>query len=288
MEKVDVSVVIPFYNNKKWLLEAIKSVEEQTVMPIEVIIIDDGSKEDLSDIKSNILKIIIYKQSNKGAASARNLGIFKAKGKYIAFLDSDDYWHKNKLEIQYDILSKYNAIWSIHSYKKFDTNLNLAEEKEIKYRTKKIYPQIVNSCPIATPSVMVKRSVLLKNNYFFNENLKYGEDYCLWLKLAEKYSVIVIDNNLCYVRMHGNNAACSSSVQLKSRPLIWKYIKEDSNLSKNINIFTRFLYKVCELECKLIKGNNTYYENLAKILYFIPRSLFKIIYFLSDRNEVEQ
>ena len=106
-----ISVIIPTYNRENKIIDAVRSVLEQTYINIEVIVIDDGSTDDtylmLDKIEDKRLKYVY--QENSGACVARNRGIKEAKGKYIAFHDSDDIWHKDKLEKQIRVLEKTNA-----------------------------------------------------------------------------------------------------------------------------------------------------------------------------------
>ena len=115
-----VSVVIPFYSGKEWLDEALESVLEQNYSNIEILVINDGSKEDISNLKEKYAsKVKFQDKENGGPATARNLGIEIAAGEYIAFLDSDDLWLPGKLEKQVELMEKNNAVWSQHSYEMF-------------------------------------------------------------------------------------------------------------------------------------------------------------------------
>ena len=113
-----VSVIIPFYNEKFYFDECIQSVLDQSYKNIEIIIINDGSKSEFLQILENVKnknpdKIFLYHKENGGVSSARNLGIQKAKGKYISFIDSDDIWLPNKIEYQIKILKeKKNKVYS--------------------------------------------------------------------------------------------------------------------------------------------------------------------------------
>ena len=123
MEKV--SVIIPTYNREKTILRAVQSVLDQTYTNLEVLVIDDGSTDGTAEIVRGIeddrVKYIVLEQ-NGGQAKARNTGVQMAEGEWIAFQDSDDCWHKNKLEIQMTyarehteysmIYCSYNAIMS--------------------------------------------------------------------------------------------------------------------------------------------------------------------------------
>ena len=112
-----VSIIIPFYNNVDWLNEAVDSVMKQTYKDYEIIVVNDGSKEDITLFLEKNPEIIYFYQKNNGAGSARNKGIDVARGKYIAFLDSDDVWLPQKLEKQVDYMENNPQImWSHCSY----------------------------------------------------------------------------------------------------------------------------------------------------------------------------
>jgi len=105
--KNDISVIIPTFNRADFLRKAIESVLSQTYRGFELIVIDDGSTDNTYEIVSEFKNNIVYiKQKNIGAASARNTGIKRAKNKFLAFLDSDDCWDKEKLAIQIDEMQK--------------------------------------------------------------------------------------------------------------------------------------------------------------------------------------
>ena len=97
-----VSVIIPVYNGENYLSQAIDSVIDQTYSPIELIIVDDGSTDKSKEIASSYSQVNYVYQENQGVAIARNTGIFKSQGEYIAFLDQDDIWTANKLKLQVD------------------------------------------------------------------------------------------------------------------------------------------------------------------------------------------
>lgn len=106
--EINISVIIPCYNRKKTIERCIKSIMNQTVLPSEIIVVDDGSTdgsvEKIEQLDCSFLRLI--KQNHKGAQAARNLGILNAKGNYIAFLDSDDEWKENMLQVCMDYLDK--------------------------------------------------------------------------------------------------------------------------------------------------------------------------------------
>ena len=111
-----VSIIIPTYNREKYLEEAILSIINQTYKNFEILVIDDGSKENYAERICNKYNNCTYLyKKNGGVSSARNFGIKKSKGDFIAFLDDDDVWKINKLEIQLNLLLKNRNIDCIHS-----------------------------------------------------------------------------------------------------------------------------------------------------------------------------
>ena len=183
--KIKISVVIPFYDNFKLLKRAIYSVQSQSFKNYELIIIYDNpeDKENIKLLKEFVknkkIKVLINNK-NLGAGFSRNKGIRKAKGEFIAFLDSDDVWKKNKLNIQYNHMKKNNIIISHTSYDLFDEE-NIFLKKRV---AKKLnYFDLLNSCDVGLSTVMVKKSLILKHNLF--PKLKTKEDYVLWLKISK-------------------------------------------------------------------------------------------------------
>ena len=147
-----VSVVIPFYSGIEWLFEAIESVLAQTYENIEIIIINDGSPEDLSEfVKEYNDKIRYVHQENRGAAAARNVGINLSKGEYIAFLDADDIWMPNKLKEQIYLMIKNKADWSHTNYVKFGSD-GKNKVIDVSNFEGNVFPLSIISNPIATPS----------------------------------------------------------------------------------------------------------------------------------------
>lgn len=175
---------MPYRQKKEYVHKAIKSVMGQTYKKFELIIIfDDEKKDDLNFIRSitknkKKIKIIINKK-NIGAGAARNKGIRKAKGKYIAFIDSDDFWKPNKLEKQIKFIesNKYKFIFSSYLIK--DGN-----KLKIRYAKKKLnYNDLLKSCDIGLSTVMLEKSIVSKNVF---PKLNTKEDYVAWLKICKK------------------------------------------------------------------------------------------------------
>ena len=180
-----VSIIIPYFKKKSYIEQTLKSVLRQKYQNFEILIVyDDESQKDLFFLKTLIkkdkrIKLIINKK-NIGAGMSRNKAIKLSKGKYVAFIDSDDIWHPNKLKKQLTYMIKNKINISHTSYNIIDKNNN-----KIGFRSAKRleYKQLIKSCDIGLSTVIIKKD-LLKNNFF--AKLKTKEDYALWLKLSKK------------------------------------------------------------------------------------------------------
>ena len=151
--------------------EAIISVVSQTFEDFELIIVNDGSDENIDHLVIDS-RIKIIKKDNGGPASARNIGIDLSNGKFIAFLDSDDLWLKDKLEVQIGMMEKYNWSWSHHSYKKFWESSSRIEDISTKQHRGNVYLQTFVSFKVVTGSVVIRKKVLDDYNISYNEKNK--------------------------------------------------------------------------------------------------------------------
>ena len=158
--KIKISVIIPFYDNFNLLQKAIYSVQSQSFKNYELIIIYDNpeDKENIKLLKEFVKKKkikVLINNKNLGAGLSRNKGIRKAKGEFVAFLDSDDIWRKNKLQIQYNYMKKNNLSISHTSYDLFDENNRFLQKRLAK---KLNYFDLLKSCDIGLSTVMVKKN----------------------------------------------------------------------------------------------------------------------------------
>lgn len=195
--KPSVTVIIPFKNKVQYLFSALMSVFNQSYKNYNIIIIyDNDDKTDLKKIKkflkdnyrskSKLVKFEVNKR-NLGAGYSRNKGIKKSKSKYIAFLDADDLWKKNKLKVQIKFMEKNKKVFSHTSYYIIDE-----KNKVIKFRIAKskiYFNELLKSCDIGLSTVMLQRKFFVKNNLFF-PNINTKEDFVLWLKVLKKLQYV--------------------------------------------------------------------------------------------------
>jgi teichuronic acid biosynthesis glycosyltransferase TuaG len=180
-----VSIIMPYYKKSLFFEKAYHSVLNQNYSNIEIIIIyDDHNLSELSFVKKIINNrkntILIINKKNYGVGFSRNIGINRSKGFYIAFLDCDDVWKKNKLRNQVNIMNKMKLDFSYTSYSVINENNNFLYNVPAKdFLT---HANLLRSCDIGLSTVMIKRQILKKFKF---SRMKTKEDYLLWLQISK-------------------------------------------------------------------------------------------------------
>ncbi len=212
-----IDVIIPLCNQGKFILDAIKSVEAQTLKPGNIFIIDDGSTDDGKEIiaKYKDLSVIpltyIYKK-NGGPNSARNIGVQLSNAYFLAFLDADDMWIEDKLEKQIEKFksSIYENVGLVYTkYNLINSNNKKISGKIVELDTD-IQGNAYKSLQKANKILGSASSVLIKKEVFgtvglFDENLKFAEDWDMWLRISKKYDIDFVDKILVSIRRHDKN-----------------------------------------------------------------------------------
>jgi glycosyltransferase involved in cell wall biosynthesis len=229
-----VSVVIPFCNRIEWTKEAIQSVLSQTFQDFELLVVDDGSEiEYKKEIQELDNRIVYLRQEKKGVSAARNLGIRQSSGEFIAFLDSDDSFLPEKFATQIRAMEEHDNILLSHtSYNQVDQEQKHLQIIHSGLFAGKVYPGVLALCPIATPTVMIRRAAF--ETLEFRENIRIAEDLLLWSQVSKRSAIIGIDITLTNVRIHGQNAAINSETQLEGLSNIVKYgLDQDPSISNH-------------------------------------------------------
>lgn len=216
-----VSVITPVYNSATVIKETIKSVDEQTYCPIEMIIIDDCSTDNTKDIiesyETDNIQLVYFRQSeNKGAGAARNKALELAKGQYVAFLDADDTWHKEKISKQIDLLKRTQGAFSYTAIQMIDLDGNIVKEKRNVKETID-YTFLLKNTMIATSTVVIDRCIL---GDFRMSLRRGGQDYATWLKLLRDGTVAYGINEALGNYRIGNKSSLSSN-KFKSIKQVW-------------------------------------------------------------------
>ena len=252
-----ISVIIPTFNRLDLLKRAIDSVLNQSIKPYDIIVVDDGSTDGTSEMIQHKYKSInLIQQKNSGVSAARNNGIKNAQGDWIALLDSDDEWKKNKLEEQVNNLTdnpKYefchtNEIW-------IRNGIRVNQKKRHKKYGGFIFDKCLDICRISPSSVLFNKNIL-NHVGWFDEKLPVCEDYDLWLRITADYEILFIDKPLI-VKYGGHNDQLSNSVEAIERFRIkaLQSLLENSDLSKNNRIHAIEM---------IIKKLNIYLKGLVK------------------------
>lgn len=198
---VTVSVIIPAYNAENFIREALNSVASQQFGRIEILLVDDGSRDGTVElVRREYPDVQIIQQANGGASAARNTGLARAHGEFICFLDADDGWFPGKLEAQVDYLRRHPEVGVVyHKWHVWapDGNGVFAPPK----RTEEpipgeidgdcsgwLYSRLLLDCIVHTSTVMMRRQVV-SDVGFFNTRLVTGEDYDYWLRVSRKYQI---------------------------------------------------------------------------------------------------
>lgn len=212
-----VSVIVPVYNNETYLGQAINSIMQQTYKDIEIIVVDDGSTDNSSKIAEDFEQVKYIYQANSGPSAARNKGVSASRGEYIAFLDSDDMYAKNKIEVQVRTLEQNKDVDIVYNdCIVVDKNLNYINtlksegvyENEKDFLCMLLFRQII---PIP-PSIMLRRKCF-EDGYFYNNGYKHAEDYEFIIRLAQKYKFKYIPKPLYIYRRHENNLTNAHNLQ---------------------------------------------------------------------------
>jgi len=227
-----VSVIIPVYNRELLIANTLDSVLNQTYPNLDIIVVNDGSSDKTSEIlsayKNNFSKIItIINQDNQGQIKARNNGIKKARGEYVAFLDSDDLWLNHKLEKQLPLFNKEN-IGLV-----FSGNYNINSAGDIigsepfdKLITSNIYNDLLVENLMAGGSVVIKHKTLVDVG-LFDESLEAAENWDLWIRICRKYDADFIGVPLMKYRIHSGNMSKDSTLMLTAtKAILDKHLPE--------------------------------------------------------------
>ncbi|MFH2138510.1 MAG: glycosyltransferase [Candidatus Omnitrophota bacterium] len=234
-----VSVIIPTFNRRKYLQNAVKSVLDQTYANIEIIIVDDGSTDGTDKMVAQFSENIKYIwQPNKGVAFARNEGIKKSTGEFVAFLDSDDSWISNKLEKQMKLFTENEQTGLVYSdYFREEYG---ERQPQTTFQWKKAYRgdvllELLQSYFVRTSTVVVKKS-LIQRVGLFDQRMSPSEDYDMWLRLAQVCCFDYVDDPLVIFRINKEGISKRDPVYSTLTHLaVLKKFKSNNKISKQMN-----------------------------------------------------
>lgn len=258
MTQIDplISVVIPCYNAERWIAATLRSVLNQDWKNLEVIVVDDGSADaSATSVEREFPQVKLLRQKNLGVAAARNHGIKNATGEWIAFVDADDIWLPGKLKAQWAALRdhpesrlSYTA-WQVwHSTEPVPTPEYLSELVAAGSDTSRwagangwVYPELLLSCAVWTSTVLADKT-LFEEIGMFDEQLRIGEDYDLWLRMSQVTPIIRVSKPLALYRAHPASVTRSALPKNYQAMVIeralqrWGYASRDGRMASKTQV----------------------------------------------------
>lgn len=294
------SIIIPLYNKAPYIEKAIQSVLAQTFQEFELIVVDDGSKDNSFEIadKFKSSKVQIARQPNCGVSTARNNGVKVAKYNYIAFLDADDWWEPTFLEEMKALITEFpeGALYA-SSYFKVKSGKNIPAKIGVPNGFERGYFDYCKTyaasswMPVWTGATIVKKSVFEEMNGF-KPALKLGEDFDLWLRIALKYKLVLLHKPLAYYNQDVDilsRGVVNDKIYDPATHFIFNldYIQEEAKnpdlkqLLDNLRVYTlmRYYIKNCysnNFEKEIRKVDFSKQPKAIQRFYRTPKILLKV------------
>ncbi|OFI48750.1 glycosyl transferase [Floricoccus tropicus] len=226
-----VSILMPLYNSEKFLVDTVNSVLNQTYDNFELLIVDDLSTDNSFEIAKNLKKVddrvkVFQLEKNSGAAKARNFALSKSSGRFISYLDADDLWKNNKLELQTKIMIDNNYPFTCTSYDVINENGELLNKK-ITMLPRVDYKGFLTNNLLQTVGIMVDLDIVPKN-LLMMPDLRRRQDAATWLQILRNgYDCYGVDESLAYYRRVSNSL---SSNKIKAVKGVWYLYREVEKL----------------------------------------------------------
>ena len=250
-----VSVVIPAYNAVRTLRATVQSVLTQTVQDFEIIIVNDGSKDDTfklaQELSANDARITALTKPNGGVSSTRNMGIRAARGKYVALLDADDLWIPHKLERQLEVLESGQNIFAVQSGAYFvNDNLEILSVRPcVPSKNALLEILLFENSPNAMSTFVIRRDKFDEMGYF-DEELEILEDWELIIRIAQTCNMFSIEEPLSLYRVHFGNRSRDLGVHIKPGFLVLDRLFGEPDLPPEVRrnrarIYAHFYIMLC-------------------------------------------
>lgn len=263
-----VSIIIPVYNGKHYMQEAIDSVISQTYKNVEVIVVNDGSTDNTDEIaRSYGDKIRYFKNENGGVATALNFGINNMRGEYFSWLSHDDVYYENKIEKQIEELNKLDNKTTIlySNYQLIDELSHILDETnyskffpiyKLHYPLFPLLNGTINGCTLLIPKICFEQIGL------FDTKLKTSQDYDLWYKMFPYYKIRFMEEALIKSRIHDSQGSKTVSAKKESDMLWISMVNELSE--ENMILFEGSVLKFYKKTAEIMKKQN--YKDAYKYL----------------------
>ena len=272
MSKPLVSVIIPTFNRGYCLEESIRSVLEQSFIDFELVVVDDGSTDNTSELVRRFpaVKLIRLEEKNRGVSFARNRGVVEAQGDWVGFLDSDDLWEQGKLATQVKWIERHPDLQMVYTDEIWIRNgLRVNPMNKHRKYSGDIFRYCLPLC-IVSPSSVLLRAKVLSEVGGFDESMPVCEDYDLWLRIAKRYPFHFIEEKLI-VKRGGHEDQLSRKYWGMDRWRVYaleKLLKENRLDEEQRDLVVTMLIEKCEILINGFgkRGKNSekeYYRNLV-------------------------
>ena len=284
------SVIIPTYNSEKYIERTFRSLINQSYKNFEIILVDNSSYDSTLKIVNNYkkkLNLKILNVKNKGIiAISRNKGILNSSGNIISFLDSDDYWHKDKLKTINKLFIKNNIELCCHNEIHIDRNKKIYKKMNYKIYSKNLYNNLLiyGNC-LSTSAVSIKTEFIKKRKLYFSENDAYksAEDYDYWLLLAKSGARFkFIDTFLGFYQFDLNSYSNSNILIHNQR--VNNVIYDHLENSDNINLINLTKSRILLSDIKILVKNFRIIGLIKTLLRLNPKNYFYIFLFLINKT----
>lgn len=283
------SIVIPTYNSQNYIERALRSLINQTYKKFEIILIDNSSSDKTLNIVNkykNLLNLKILNINNNGIiAISRNKGISHSNGNIISFLDSDDYWHQDKLKIINELFKNNNIDFSCHNEVQINENKKIFKKMKFKIYLKNLYNNLLihGNC-ISTSAVSIKTDYIKKRNLYFSEKEVYksAEDYEYWLSLALSGAKFkFIDDFLGFYQFDSNSYSNSNILLHHQR--VNNVIEDHLNNSNNQNLINLTKSRILLSNLKIMITNFNFGEVFKILIRLNHKDYYYIFIFLINK-----
>lgn len=288
-----ISIIIPFYNVEKYIAKCIDSILTQTFTDFECILVNDGSPDNSPEICNEYAKkderIKVIHKENGGVSSARNAGLNIAQGKWITFVDSDDWINDNYLKIMYDNAIKYDCDLSICGMQEFNEDGNITKKNELfpvmcfdKNNAKKT---LLDFKYFTTSAVckLVKTKYIRENEIIFDIAIKICEDGLFWFEIIDKIDKIVYDSTPCYNYLRQENSATCSENAVKNYMNVFAATKKMAELEKNRSVKRKiksYEVSIANNWCYSMVKNKSF--NKKNYSYYLKIVIKNIVFYFLD------
>ncbi|WP_187176368.1 glycosyltransferase [Algoriphagus sp. AK58] len=298
VSKPKVSIIIPTFNRSNFLQSTLESISKQTFKDFEVIVVDDGSPSNEAELVCREFNFCHYEkiENSGGPATPRNKGINLARGKYLAFVDDDDLWYPEKLELQVDILEKEPDFGLVHSYCDcIDEKGNLTGaitgrpgSPEVKHGD--CFIKMIGNWTVMMPTPLIRTELVKKIKGFNPFISKATEDVEFFTRLSLHTKFWFIDKALVQYRVHGGNIS-GNNENYKNLPISLSRVAEDAYLDNRITLDDLFLIQrrlyfkfsnydgkhllpnVREARLKILKRSYSFWDRIRFIFFGLRLNL---------------